>query len=404
MTAYTEKMKTGPQFLRAKLVLAQIAVQQKEYDKALALVDEVLAENSSDLGAQILKGDLLLQSRDFDGAIAEYRAVLRDVPLSVPVMFSLAKAHIGNDENSLALDLLQQAFDLDSKVVPMATLLAQIYQQEGKFAQALSVTEKALQENPENPGLFEMTVSLMVRRGRAADALELCRQYLAKKPDDPQLNVLLARIHIAMRDFPPARERLIKVLSQDPDNRAALFILVQLEMFKGSPQEALTHARQLRQKEPENQVYALVLANLYEQTGSFAEAAEIYGEILVQNPQSLVAANNLAYYYVEHQASVENIAKAKELLKPYIDKYREDPVLMDTAAWACFHAGEYEKALELLGGLEEKIKQSPEALYHLGMINKKLGNREKAKSCLQAALMNKKFIAVKKAEAALQEL
>ncbi len=207
-----------------------------------------------------------------------------------------------------------------------------------------------------------------------------------------------------MRDFPPAQERLLKVLSQDADNRAALFTLVRLELLKGSPQEALAHGRELHEKDPENQIYALLLANLYEQTGNFAEAAGIYGEVLAKNPQSLVAANNLAYYYAEHQASVENIAKAKELLEPYLDKYREEPVLMDTAAWVYYRAGEYDKALELLTGVEEKIKQVPEALYHLGMINKELGNREKALSYLQEALASEKFVAPKDAEAALQEL
>ncbi|MCD6292857.1 MAG: tetratricopeptide repeat protein, partial [Deltaproteobacteria bacterium] len=128
LTAYAERMKTGPQFLRAKLLLAQIAVQEKEYDKALALVDVVLAENGSDLGALILKGDLLLQRHDFDGAIAEYRAVLKDVPQSVPVMFSLAKAHIGNKESKLALELLQKAFELDPKIAPLAIMLTRIYQ------------------------------------------------------------------------------------------------------------------------------------------------------------------------------------------------------------------------------------------------------------------------------------
>ncbi len=368
------------------------------------MVDVVLAENNSDLGARILKGDLLLQRRDFDGAIAEYRAVLKDVPQNVPVMFSLAKAHVGNQEMNLALELLQKAFDLDSKITPMAMLLTRLYQQQGKFAKALEVSEKALQQNPEHPELLEMTASLMVRRGRSADALELCRQYLAKDPDNPRLSVLLAQIQISMRDFPPARERLLKVLSSDPDNRAALFTLVRLELLKGSPQEALARGRELHEKDPENQIYALLLANLYEQTGNFADAAGIYNEVLAKNPKSLVAANNLAYYYAEHQPSVENIAKAKVLLEPYLEKYREEPVLMDTAAWVYYRAGEYAKALGLLSGVEEKIKEVPEALYHLGMINKELGNKEKALSCLQEALASKNFVAPKEAQAALQEL
>ena len=77
---------------------------------------------------------------------------------------------------------------------------------------------------------------------------------------------------------------------------------------------------------------------------------------------------------------------------------------MDTAAWVYYRAGEYDKALELLSGVEEKIKQVPEALYHLGMIHKELGNREKALNYLQEALASENFAAPKDAAAALREL
>ncbi|MCK5682180.1 tetratricopeptide repeat protein, partial [bacterium] len=404
LAGYSERLKTGPQFLRAQLLLAQIAVQQQQYDEALVLVDVVLAENNSDLSARILKGDLLLQRSDFDGAIAEYRATLKDVPQNVPVMFSLAKAHLGNQESSLGRELLQKAFDLDARIAPMAILLSRVYQQEGRFANALETAEKGLQQNPNNPELLELTTRLMVRRGRSADALELVRQYLAKSPDDSRLNVLLAQIQVSMRDFPPARERLLKELAVDADNRAALFTLVRLELLKGSPQEALARGRELRDKDPENLIYALLLANLYEQTGGFAEAAKIYEEVLGKKPNSLVAANNLAYYYAEHQPTAENITRAQELLEPYLEKFKDEPVLMDTAAWVYYRAGENEKALSLLSGVAEKIKEVPEALYHLGMINKAAGNLDAAIGYLQASLDGNEFAAKKAAVAALKEL
>ncbi len=404
LTSYTERMKTGPQFLRAKLLLAQMAVQQKEYDSALALVDEVLKENNGDLTAHILKGDLLLQRSDFDGAIAEYRAVLKDVPQNVPVMFSLAKAHLGNKEPEIAFELLQKAFAIDARIAPMTILLSRIYQRKGRFGDALKTAEKGLQQNPNSPELLEVTTRLMVRRGRSADALELVRQYLAKSPDDPRLNVLLAQIQVSMRDFPPARERLLEVLKKDPDNRAALFTLVRLELLKGSPQEALARGQELRKKDPENQIYALLLANLYEQTGGFDEAAKIYGEVLSTNSKSIVAANNLAYYYAEHQPTPENITKAQALVEPYLEKFKDEPVLMDTAAWVYYRAGDNEKALSLLTGVVGKIKEVPEALYHLGMINKAAGHPEAAMKYLEQALATKKLAAAKEAQAALQEL
>jgi tetratricopeptide (TPR) repeat protein len=283
-------------------------------------------------------------------------------------------------------------------------LLVRLYQQEGRFADALQAAKKGLQQNPDNPELIEMTAGLMVRRGLSADALELVRQHLAKSPDNPRLNILLAQTLIATRNFPPARERLLKVLATEPDNRVALFTLVRLELLKGSPQEALAQGKELHEKAPDDQVVALLLANLYEQVGDFAEAAKIYNEVLVKNPQSILAANNLAYYYAEYQPTAENLIRAQELVKPYLEKYKDDPVLMDTAAWVYYRAGDNEKALKLLTRVEDKIKEIPEGLYHLGMINKAAGNREAAITYLEQALASKKLATEKEAKAALQEL
>ena len=77
---------------------------------------------------------------------------------------------------------------------------------------------------------------------------------------------------------------------------------------------------------------------------------------------------------------------------------------MDTAGWVYYRAGDYEKALTLLSGVAEKIKEVPEALYHLGMINKASGHPEAAIKYLTQALASKKFATAKEAEAALKEL
>jgi len=401
---YLARMKTGPRYLRAKLMLARIAVQEQKFAEALQLVDSILKENHDDFEALVLRGDLLRRKKDFDGAIAAYRTVLKEAPKNLAVRYSLAQAHFGNQEPKLARDELARIVKQDPGMVPAALQLARLEQQQGHYGRALEIAEKALEKAPRSYELLEMTINLMVRRGRAADALKLCRNYLAKLPDDARLKLLEAQVLIAMRNFPPARKDLMQVLESDPDNRAALFNLVRLELLKGSPEEALARGRELFRKNPDSPVAGLLLANLYEQTGKFTEAAGIYRKILDKHPEAAVAANNLAYYYAAYRPTKANLAKAEKLLVPFIEKYRTEPTMMDTAAWVFYQNGKYEQALEFLHGVEEKIQQVPEALYHLAMIQVKLGDKEAAVANLKAALKSEKFPGRREAEVALRKL
>jgi tetratricopeptide (TPR) repeat protein len=147
-----------------------------------------------------------------------------------------------------------------------------------------------------------------------------------------------------------------------------------------------------------------LLANLYEQTGNFTAAAGIYEKILEKNPKAVVAANNLAFYYAAYRPTAENLDRAEKLLAPYLEKFKDEPTLMDTAAWVYYQNGKYEAALKFMQGVEDKIQSVPEALYHLAMIQMKLGRAKEARANLEKALQTEKFPGREEAAAALHKL
>ncbi len=387
---YVDKVRTGPDFLKAKLFMAAIDFQEQQKDKALKLVDEVLSENPADIKAHELKGDMLASDKDFTGAIGEYRAVLDEFPDKYQVRLKPARVHLANKEPNLAKDVLKKTLELNPRVMQAGMGLASIYRQEGKNQLALEQLEKVLEVNPDAMPAMEQVVDIMARQKKGGDKiLARIQQQLAKRPKNPLYHVLLGRYYIVSREPDKARQSLKTALDLDPENQPAVFALARLEQLEGSLDAAIARYQGLREKNPGHPGLAMITASLYEKQGKPEEAGAIYQEVLAKNPQSMVAANNLAFYYAEYDSSPENLQEALRLIAPLIERFPQQPVVADSAAWVYYKLGEYALARDLLLGVKDKLDKIPIGQYHLGMVCLKLDDRRQAKEWLTKSVSSK---------------
>jgi tetratricopeptide (TPR) repeat protein len=174
-------------------------------------------------------------------------------------------------------------------------------------------------------------------------------------------------------------------LEVSPNHGSALYILARLEQAVGSTEKAIERYESLREANPQNTRISLILAHLFEQTGEYAKAKNIYEELLVKHPKLWPAANNLAFYYAEHEPIEGNLKKAQELIAPWLTEHKDDPNLIDTAAWIAYRQGDYEKARELLLSVQTKAEDMPIFHYHLGMTYLRIGDERQARQHLLAA-------------------
>ena len=451
---FMTKVGTGPDFLRAKLLMAGIHYQEEEFDDALKLADEVLKENAKDVGAHLLKGNVLAVRRDLAGAIGEYRAVLREEPQNISASLKLAKVHLFNDEASLAEDTYKKILEINPKESQARFGLADVYRRKGQLEpateqlqevltinpddthalmalgdvslarkdlegagryftrlsalephsapvhykngviklmgkkpkEAASLFEKALNADPDFVPALSQLMNMLVKEKKLDKAFERCRQQIAKSPNNPRYHVLLGGLHAFGKDFDAARNSFEKALDIDPDSSDALFSLARLEQSLGSIDEALAKYQKLRERNPNNLRIAMLVAILLEQKGEYEQAIGIYAQVLKKNPNSSTAANNLAFYYAEHDPTTENLGKAEKLISPLLEKFKDNPYVVDTAAWIYYRKGDFEMAKGMLLGVEEKAQNGAIFNYHLGMICLRLGEKDKAKQYLNLAI------------------
>ncbi|MCK4378904.1 MAG: hypothetical protein KAW01_06145, partial [Deltaproteobacteria bacterium] len=72
-----------------------------------------------------------------------------------------------------------------------------------------------------------------------------------------------------------------------------------------------------------------------------------------------------------------------------IERFPQQPVVVDSAAWVYYKLGDYALARDLLLGVKDKLDKIPIGQYHLGMACLKLDDRRQAKEWLAKSVSSK---------------
>jgi Flp pilus assembly protein TadD len=126
------------------------------------------------------------------------------------------------------------------------------------------------------------------------------------------------------------------------------------------------------------------LALLYEGDGRVDDAIAVYEAAYKHNPHSQAVANNLAMLLVTYKKDRANLDRARDLTADFASA--TDGKLLDTNGWVHVKRGEYAEALPVLGRAVDRAPNLREVRYHLGMAELYLGQTDRARADLEAAL------------------
>jgi tetratricopeptide (TPR) repeat protein len=420
---YKTLIKQDPNDDSLKLMLASFYDRTNRNDKAEKTLERAISTYPEKENFRIALARFYHRKKRNDAMGEVLRQTIRDLPEKYGAYEILAMYHLKEEANDRAIKILDQ-FMVMAPTGPSnlkAKLLkATIRFQEKNSADALKLVEEVLKENPHDVRAHFLKGDILANQGDFAGAISEYRTILHGEPlnvrillkiakahllnNEPRLsevtyrNILeiepkarearigLANLYRQERKLELEKEQLEKVLELAPSDREALFRIARIEESLGSVDKSLSKYEKLRQKNPKNVGIAMLMAILLERKGEPAKAKSVYEDVLAENPGLLTAANNLAFYYAEYEPTDQNLAKAENLVKPLLPKYKNVLHLVDTMAWIYYRQGYYDKAWRLLLAVEEKIPDIPVINYHMGMIYLSLGEKAKAKKHLQLAV------------------
>ena len=267
---------------RFKVTLARMLVDSGNDVGARQLIEEVLANNPSQVDALKMSATWMIENDQGDEAINALRAVLDQDPDDAEAMSMMATAHQRNGNAQLAQDLLSLAVDASGNAPRETLRFAQLMVREQRFRPAEDALVSALRLNPGNIDLLRALGELHIHTEDWALVQQVEASLRRLEIDEAtQLAESLQLQRIARRDgAAEATAFLQELVEKNEGNTSARIALIQAKLRDNQTDEALKLARDLADTLPDDPVAQLVLGNTEFATRDYDGAKETFQAII----------------------------------------------------------------------------------------------------------------------------
>jgi tetratricopeptide (TPR) repeat protein len=210
-----------------------------------------------------LRGEIAYARGNTTGAIADFRAVLRDEPQRLPVQRLLARAYTANGQAALAVESYRNALALAPHDASLQIELAQLLLQMHEPKQAVTLLERAVQEAPGDFALREQLARSYLASGDYAAARTSAEDLKRLRPESAvgyYVGGLAAQGDKRLED---AQREFMHALALHPGAFDVLQSLARLEVSRGQVDAAVNLVRSFADRNPGDANAQNLLAELY---------------------------------------------------------------------------------------------------------------------------------------------
>lgn len=261
---YRQYLAQDPENDEVRASIAKLLSWQGQYDEAVALYREILTRHPHDSDNRIALARVLSWQKNFVAAQEQYTLVLRDKPHHVDAMSGLADVLLWSGRREQALSYYEQVLAATGD----ADLAAKI--------RALKADLVAANQPQPVPAPEPVQSVQLPDRTEMARLLEEGR-YLT-----------------AARRYPEAVARYREALTKQPDNDDIRTTLAQILAWDGKHGESTALYREVLERHPQDQESRIALARVLSWQKQFDAAHALYEEVLQADPTNLDARRGLA--------------------------------------------------------------------------------------------------------------
>ncbi len=418
---YNQALKAKPDDESIMNLLARYYYDEKDIETAEKTNDRIFQNRPEYAPALMLKGEIQLNRKKFDEAIALFEKVTKDNPNSERGHYFTALAYAGKGETASARNSLVKCIEINPGFHKARLLLAEIYYREKSFdlaekevngvyhelrddfhanllagnislaqkdlAGARKSFEKLVALQPKNPeGHFRM--GILHRLNTRNDlALKSFEKALALEPDRVDVFTHLVLIDIAMKNYAKAISRCDSHLALFKNAPKGQSMILDLKGGVYVAQKDLAKAEEAFkasiEKNPESMRAYLALARIYLAEKRQDKAIDQYKKIIAKNPKQVGAHMMLGMIYEfekKNDLSEEQYRKALAINPDFI------PAANNLAYMLAEQGRNLDEALGLAKKAKEKAPDEPNVMDTLGWVYYKKGLYESAISELQDCL------------------
>ncbi len=318
-------------YLAPYLILAEIALQSRDYAEAERLSGEMLAMDGENVSARILRAAAMAGEKAYVPARRELDALLRQQPDSKDVNLQIA-----------ALDLAEK-----------------------KYPDAEARYRKFYEPGAADLRPFEGLLQLYLEQRQPQKAEALLDGEIRKVPDSRPVHFLLASTAIQEGKLDVARQQYEWVRTADPNSLQVYESLGALYQMQGRTKDALQSYLKASELAPNDPKILGSIGILQSNSGATKDAIGTLEKQLALDPNNPSAMNNLAYNLAE---SGTDLDRALSLAEKAVRMQPDNPAFMDTLGWVYAKRGLDQSAIQVFRVLVKKYPNDPAYRSHLATV------------------------------------
>jgi tetratricopeptide (TPR) repeat protein len=270
--------------------------------RAIAALEKARQPNTFDIGLELTLGRLYVQTEAYDKAVPLLQRVVADQPGYAEGSILLAAAQEGAGKPEEAIATLENALEQNPKFYRAQVRVAELYERQRDWTAAAEAFGRAQALNPRAP-LGTRRAAALINGGQPAEARELLERSLASSKPDAQAPIelyLLAEAQRAMKDLPAAEATAQKLLARDPADTRGLHVMSLILQDKGDRPGAERVLRDLIAKDPLDANALNSLGYMYAERGErLDEAVALLQRALKIEPENPSYLDSLGWAYFQ---------------------------------------------------------------------------------------------------------
>jgi putative PEP-CTERM system TPR-repeat lipoprotein len=411
---FENAVRLKPDFIMAKVNLVQIAILEKQPDRARQLYDEILLLDPNYQTALLGQAELSRSEGKLGDAVRWLEKARNANPKSAAPRITLINTYLARRDSAKAVEVARElagvanddaaamravghAFTAGNDVAAAVAALQQVVKLEPasalshyELASAYSMArdtsnarvelEKSLELDPASIEVQKSYVQFMVASKDVEPALTFARRLGAARPTETAPNLLQGDLLAATR----RREEAVTAYEQGVakgESRLLIERIAAVETERGNLLKAVQTYDNWLAKHPEDATSRSQLAGLLMKQGQDDRALTEYEHVLKAQPDDPLILNNLAWLYAK-KGDPRGLATAEKAyqLAP------QSPMISDTFGWILLRRGEGQRALPILEQAATRAPGRGDIQYHYAAALNEAGRRDVARQILEKLL------------------
>lgn len=293
-----------PEHVENALTLSLLYAGDKEYDKAIEILDTCITHNKKDKLLTNALAKLLLVSGNHDRAEIEYKKLLSDYPEDFSNYVKLAQFYQRIGKGNEAEAVLRNAVDEDNEDLKRKVALVTFVKQRDGNKAAIDELKRLITDNPDIGRLRIILGNLYIAEDDKDSAEEVYKTTINKfseMSEGIKSRIALANLYMSEKNIESASSIIDEALTIEPNNSMVNMLKAKLSMLNEDKQQAIISARIAVKEDPENVDAYFILAAAHKLNNEKEQANDVISRAYESNRLNVKALLALSQYHVRNR-------------------------------------------------------------------------------------------------------